>query len=232
MNALLKDLKEMRHIQKEVAKKVVLKNIFRKPITSIAGIDTAFLNDLAFVVCIMTDYNSLKIKTKETLMARLNFPYIPTLLSFREGPPIINLINTIDLKPDIFLINAQGIAHPMQCGCASHIGVLTGVPTIGVTARNLCGSYYREPREVGEYFTVHYGRKAVGWILKSKEGCRPIFISPGHKVSLTSSLEIVMKCLKNHKFPEPLSFAHTFANEEKRKCLNIPNLSSTNDDFH
>jgi len=215
----LPNLEEMRRIQRELAAKVILEDDYRKPIISVVGIDLAFLDDIAFTACVTTDYTTLETKTVKIYTARLNFPYIPTLLFFREGPPIVEIINSTEPKANIFLINAQGIAHPEFFGCASHIGVLANVPTIGVTSRRLCGDYEREPRELGEAVPMRCGGRDVGWVVKSKAECRPIFVSPGHRVSLDSSIEIVMKCIKNHKLPEPLHLAHLEANREKRKHL-------------
>ena len=217
MGSLPRNLEEMRRLQREIAEKVVLEDRFKKLITTVAGVDMAFSDDLAVTACVVADYDSLKVKARKTSIARLDFPYIPTLLCFREGPPIIDIISSLEPKPDVFLINAQGIAHPILCGCASHVGVLANVPTIGVAARKLCGEYDRELREVGEYAPLYYGGRGVGWVLKSRGGCRPIFVSPGHMVSLNSSLDVVVKCIKDHKFPEPLYLAHMVANEEKRK---------------
>lgn len=209
----------MRRIQREEAKKVILEDFFNKPITNIAGMDIAFIDNLAIVACVIIDYNSLDIRCTKTSLERLDFPYISTFLSFREGPPLINLINTLEFKPDIFIINAQGIAHPRYCGCASYVGIQTNVPTIGVTIRKLWGIYNQEPKSMGNYVALRFGDQTVGWVLKSNENCKPIFISPGHLVSLESSLDIVMKCIRNHKLPEPLHHAHILANEEKRRII-------------
>lgn len=213
------DIEEMHCIQRELATKVILEDNYKRPITSIAGIDLAFLDDIAFIACVTVDYTTLETKTVKTSTARLNFPYIPTLLFFREGPPIIDIIKYTEPKADIFIINAQGIAHPEFLGCASHVGVLANVPTVGVTSRRLCGDYEREPGEVGEAVPMRCGGRKVGWVVKSKAGNRPVFVSPGHRISLESSLEIVMKCVKNHKLPEPLHLAHLEANRERRKHL-------------
>jgi len=190
-------------------------------ITRIGGIDMAFLNNSACVAYILVDYSSLKIMYQQTMMVHLSFPYIPTFLCFREGQPIINILNSIEYPADILLINAHGIAHPFSCGCASYVGVLADIPTIGVTQQILCGTY-QNPKEVGSYTPLQYQDKSVGWVLKSKEGCNPIFISPGHLMSLPSSLKIVLKCITTHKLPDPLHFAHRVANEEKNKISQLP----------
>jgi len=150
-------------------------------------------------------------------MSTLEFPYIPTLLSFREGPSIVNIISSSDVKPDVFLINAQGIAHPLFCGCASYVGIQIQRPTIGIAQSNLCGEYEYEPKEAGEFVLMYYRERSVGWVFKSKKGCKPIFISPGHLIGLKSSLEIVRGCMGKYKLPLPLQYAHILASETKRK---------------
>ena len=226
VNSMPRDIETMRNFQREIAGKVVIKDVYKTPIISVGGIDMAFLDDLAIVAYVAVDYDFLEVKSKIIQLANLDFPYIPTLLSFREGQPIIDLINSVKPKPEVFLINAHGIAHPILCGCASHVGVLANVPTIGVASENLCGIYCHEPEEEDEYVSLSYNGKPIGWALKSKGGCRPIFISPGHRVSFKSSLDITMNCIKNHKFPEPLYLAHFAANKEKRRIGQLPGHSS------
>jgi deoxyribonuclease V len=213
------NLKELRDLQKKIAKRIILKDLFRKPITSIMGIDLAFKDDRAITAYVMITFPSQKIIHKKIAISPIEFPYIPTLLSFREGPPIVKGINSLDVKPDVFMINAHGIAHPLFCGCASHVGVLTQTPTIGVAQNNLCGKYKVTPEEVDRYEPLFYKNKGVGWIFKSKKGCRPIFISPGHLVSLESSIEITRRCIGKYKLPSPLYYAHKLASETKRTIL-------------
>jgi deoxyribonuclease V len=211
------DLDALRTIQRILSRRVIVQDAFRKPVTQIAGIDLAFADELAITACVITSLPPTKTLDQKTLRRRLDFPYVPSYLSFREGPPIIDLINTMDMKADLFLINAHGLAHPRYFGCASHVSVMTGVATIGVATRNLCGVYDCVPQEVGEAVSIYCNGRQVGWILQSKEGCRPIFVSPGHKIGLSSSLKMVKKCLIDHKLPEPLWLAHRLANDEKRR---------------
>ena len=211
------NLEELRDLQKKIAKRVILKDRFRKPITSIAGIDLAFKEDRAITAYVLMAFPSQKIIHKKIAISPIEFPYIPTFLSFREGPPIVKVINSLDVKPDVFMINAHGIAHPSFCGCASHVGVLTQNPTIGVAQSNLCGKYKVTPEEVDKYVPLFYESRAVGWIFKSKKSCRHIFISPGHLVSLESSIEITRGCMGKYKLPSPLYYAHKLASETKRK---------------
>jgi len=148
------------------------------------------------------------------IKTHLDFPYIPTFLSFREGYPIIKLYKKLKTKPDIMIINGHGIAHPLFCGIATHVGVLLDKPTIGVAQSRLCGDY-REPKRLGDCSKITYKGMIVGYVYKSKEKCKPIFVSPGHRISLKSCLRIVKKCIKTHKLPLPLAIAHIQANKSK-----------------
>jgi deoxyribonuclease V len=213
----MQDLDALRAIQRTLSRKVIVRDAFRKPVTRIAGIDLAFAGELAITACVITSLPPTETLAHKTLRRKLDFPYVTAFMSFREGPPIIDIINTLETKADLFLINAHGLAHPRYCGCASHVGVLTGVATIGVAARNLCGVYDCGPQEVGEAVATYCNGRQVGWVYQSKEGCRPIFVSPGHKIGLDSSLKMVKACLIDHKLPEPLWLAHRLANNEKRR---------------
>jgi deoxyribonuclease V len=211
------NLEKLRDLQKKIAKKISLQDAFRRPIMTIAGIDIAFKADKAITAYVLTAFHSQKIIQKKSAISPLEFPYIPTFLSFREGPPIVNMIQSLDDKPDVMMINAHGIAHPVFCGCASHVGVETCIPTIGVAQSNLCGKYQVTPKGVGRYEPLLYKQRTVGWIFQSKKGCRPIFISPGHLISLESSIEITRKSMGKYKLPTPLHYAHKLACETKNK---------------
>jgi len=215
----MKNKEELRKIQKQIAKRVILKDEFSKHITTIAGFDLAFLDERAFAAGVLLNYNTLDITKTKIIKTDLSFPYISTFLTFREGPPIIQVYKKLQTKPDIIMINGQGIAHPLFCGIASHVGVLLDVPSIGIAQSKLCGEY-KEPKEVGDYYPIFYKKKKVGYVYKSKKDCRPIFISPGHKVSLETSLKIIRSCMKGHKLPEPIFFAHSFAERIKISIQN------------
>ena len=205
----------LRKKQKEIAKRIILEDDFPKPIKTIAGFDLAFKDDTAFVAGILLDYENLYTREIKIIKTKLSFPYIPTFLTFREGPPIIKLYKKLKTKPDIIMINGQGIAHPLYCGIASHVGVLLDTPSIGVAQNRLCGEY-KEPKDVGDHSPLMYEGKTIGYVYKSKKNCRPIFISPGHRISLKSSLEIVKNCIRDLKLPVPVHLAHIHANKMKK----------------
>lgn len=211
------DLEYLRHIQEEIAKKVVLQDQFGAPVEFLGGVDSAYINDVAVTVCVILKYEDLELVEKKSIVSTLKFPYISTYFAFREGPPILEILSKISRVPTILMINSQGILHPTSAGCASHIGILADLPTIGVTQRVLCGSYASEPSQIGDWVPICYQNKVLGAYLLSLRGNKPIIISPGHRITLESAITIVKHSLKGHKLPEPIYLAHKFATEEKSK---------------
>jgi deoxyribonuclease V len=205
---------KLRRIQKQIAKKIILGDKFTRPISTVAGFDLSFSDNTAFAVGTVLDYKTMSVLEIKFICSELKFPYIPTFLTFREGPAIIKVYKELKIKPDLIMVNGHGIAHPLSCGIASHVGVLLDIPSIGIAQTKLCGEF-NEPKKVGEYSMIMFENKKVGYAYKSQEDCRPIFISPGHKVSLETSLEVVKATIKNHKLPEPLFISHTLANRIK-----------------
>jgi len=178
-------------IQEKLREKLILIDDFKNA-KNIAGVDVAYKNDKAFCgVVIMSKNKVILKKTKEN---RVKFPYIPSFFAFREAPAIIKTVKEVKKKIDILLVNGHGIAHPRGFGLASHVGLILDLPTIGVATSLLCG-------EIKENYIL-LNRKRVGYKYKN------IYISPGHRISLSSSIKIVQGCMANHRLPEPLHRAH------------------------
>jgi len=206
---------ELIQIQRALAREVILKDKLPRKIKTVAGCDQAFTKKKIISAIVVCDYETMKVKEKVARSVEETFPYIPGLLMWREGPAMLEAWLSLDVKPDILLINGLGINHPRFLGDASHAGLLFDACTIGVTQRLLCGEY--EEPEMGEAKKIFYQGRHVGYVLKTRRGCKPIFVSPGHKVSLITSLAIVKRCLRGYKLPEPLRLAHLHANQTKNK---------------
>lgn len=153
------------------------------------------------------DMASLKPLESIIVTAPTSFPYIPGLLSFREAPVILQALEKLGRPPDILFIDGHGIAHPRRLGIASHIGVLTGLPAIGVAKSVLCGNY-EEPGPAKGSATplIHKGEK-IGTVLRSRDNVKPIFISPGHRIVHESAVALVLRCLTRYRLPEPVRLA-------------------------
>jgi len=213
------DLEKLRRRQKEMASRIIVQDCFAKPIRRVTGFDVAYLDDEAVVAAVTLQYSTSEVVEKKTMMTKVSFPYISTFLGLREGPLIIRLAENLRSEPDILMINSQGIAHPRFYGCACHIGLCLSKPTIGVAGRRLCGEYECKPEEVGDSVPLKYQERIVGAVLLSKLGCKPIFVSVGHMISLPTAIETVKHFLASGKLPEPLRLAHGLANALKREAM-------------
>jgi deoxyribonuclease V len=202
------NIEKARELQRKIAKKVILYDDFLNPPQTVAGLDVSYKNKKAFAVAVILDYKNLKLLENKSISMDIKFPYIPTLLSFREVKPLSAVIEKLEIKPDVFLVDAHGIAHPYFSGCASHLGVSLDIPTIGVAKKKLVGDYNNPANKKGTWTLLKYQDQIIGAVLRTKKDCKPLFISTGHKVSLKSALKIVIETTKKYKHPEPLRLAH------------------------
>lgn len=202
-----------------ISHRVEVKDRFPSPISNLMGVDVAYSGEYATAAGISLSWPDLKILGKYSQTSLMRFPYISSLLSFREGTAIIRLIKSLETKPDILMVNAHGIAHPLLCGCASYIGVLTDTPTIGVAKRIICGETLR-PRAGAKIAYVEFSGMAVAAILNSDDKSKQIVISPGHRISLKSAVQVTLKTLSGGRLPAPIQLAHIEASRLTHKALN------------
>ncbi|MBS3102324.1 endonuclease V [Candidatus Woesearchaeota archaeon] len=206
------DINKIKEEQVKLAKKVIISDAFDK-IETIAGVDQAFIGEDVISGIAVCSYKELMSIEKKYAVARAKIPYIPGFLFYREGPAIIEAFSKLENKPDILIVDGNGILHPRRFGMASHIGILLDTATIGV-AKSLIGGEVKEG-------TIYMEKEARGYELRAREHSKPIYVSPGHKISLKTSMEIVKKCIKfPHKLPEPLHLAHRHANKAKEDLEN------------
>lgn len=150
-------------------------------------------------------------------VATARFPYVPGLLSFREAPALIAAFEKLRDPPEVLLCDGQGIAHPRRFGLASHVGLCLGVPTVGCAKRRLCGEHGTLRPERGSSTPLMLNDEEVGCVLRSRDGVKPIYVSPGHLADVSSSVELVTACLRRFRIPEPLRRAHNLATELRRR---------------
>ncbi|MDP2754395.1 MAG: deoxyribonuclease V [Nitrospirota bacterium] len=191
----------------------------KKPPQYIASVDASFTDDEIIAVTCIYKYPELVYIGHETAIKEATFPYVPGYLTFREGPAIIEAINSLSIKPDLILVDGQGIAHPKGIGIASHIGVLLDMPTIGCAKSRLIGEYKESGFKKGDWSSLEYNGRAVGAVLRTKENVRPLFVSPGHKIDLKASIEIVLGCTSKYRIPDPLRMADFISKKIKREIF-------------
>lgn len=188
----------------------------RKPPRFVAGVDVAFSGSRMVGVASVFHYPEMTPTEDALAVAKIPFPYIPGYLSFREGPAIIGAMEKLGMKPDVVLVDGQGIAHPRGAGIASHIGVLLNLPTVGCAKSRLIGGYEEPGVKKGQWSPLKLDDGIVGVVMRTRDGVKPLFVSPGHLITLRESIEIVLTCCTNYRIPEPLRRADRLSKERRR----------------
>ncbi len=202
------DIEKLKEEQLAAARKVVTTDELGEART-IAGCDCAYVNNTVIAAVVVCD-DKLKIMEKQVAAVESDFPYMPGLLYYREGRAIKEAFAKLKNKPDVLLVDGNGILHPLRCGLASQLGVELNQPTIGVAKTRLLG----EEDEAGN---IRVGKDIIGAEFKAKEHAKQIYVSVGHKVSLERAVEIVQKTTQSpHKLPEPLHLAHRLADKARQ----------------
>jgi deoxyribonuclease V len=209
------NLEELARIQERVAKQVGRKDGFKK-LERIAGCDISFAKgDRACAACVVLDYRTLEILDKKVVKVKLRFPYIPTFLAFRE---IDGMLRAVDgLKADVYMVGAQGLAHPRRAGLACHLGVILDRPTLGVAKSPLVGKAKLPLNRAGAQTSLVDGKEIVGAAVRLKTGSKPVYVSIGNKLSLKTAVKIALETTREHRLPEPLQKAHDLATEAARQ---------------
>jgi len=199
-------------------------------ITCIAGADISYdrHSDLFFAVAVLLSYPGLMVREEARAIGRASFPYIPGFLSFREGPILLEALAELRTIPDAVMFDGHGIAHPRGFGLASHLGLWLDLPSIGCAKSRLVGDYREPGPEAGEEEPLLYKERIIGLVLRTKRRVRPVFISPGHRISLARARDVARRCCRGYRIPEPVRQAHLavnrlrladgIANEELRRC--------------
>jgi deoxyribonuclease V len=183
----------------------------------IAGVDAA-VRDNVLLCCIgVFSFPSLQIIEDAYATVSRSIPYVPGFLSFRELPVIVKTYKKLKRKPDLMLIDGQGIAHPRSLGLASHVGVVLKIPTIGCAKSHLFGDYTMPRTRKGSYTVVRDGRRKIGLVLRTRDDVKPLFVSPGNRVDFDDCRSYVLASVIKYRIPEPLRYAHTMAGARARQ---------------
>ncbi len=204
--------REAAAIQRSLAQEVILHDQL-PAIQHVAGVDVGFMQGgkitraavvvLSFPGLVQVDYAIAQRPTQ--------FPYVPGLLSFREAPAVLEALAQLDTLPDLILCDGQGYAHPRRFGIACHLGLLTGIPAIGVAKTRLTGEYTEIPASRGEWSPLMDKGEVIGAALCTRTGVNPLFISIGHRVSLRTAIDYVLACAPRYRLPETTRLAHRLA---------------------
>lgn len=183
------------------------------PVRRIAGVDIGFEQggDITRAAVVVLSWPGLAMVEQAVHREPTRMPYIPGLLSFREVPATLAAFATLAVRPELVMVDGQGIAHPRRLGVASHLGLWLDLPTIGVAKSRLCGRHAEPGPGRGDWAPLTDGEEVLGAVLRSRTGVKPVYVSPGHRLSLPTALEWVIRCLGRTKLPEPTRLADRLA---------------------
>lgn len=185
-----------------------------RSVCTVAGADVSYKDDLAYAAITLLDFPALTLRLSVTVRILVHFPYIPGLLAFREGPPVLAAWEQLPLKPDLVICDGHGIAHPRGLGLASHLGLWLATSTIGVAKSCLYGQHDLLGDQAGDQAELHdevETERVIGVALRTSAGAKPVYVSPGHLVDLGHAVTFVLACCLGNRIPEPLRLAHQVA---------------------
>jgi deoxyribonuclease V len=192
-------------LQTKLARRIIRKALFTSSdMITVAGVDTAYRQNRACAAVVVFGLENLKIIEEVVAVRPARFPYIPGLLSFREGPVILEALNRLKTAPHVLMVDGQGIAHPRRFGLASHLGLLTGIPAIGCAKTRLIGDYQEPQSTRGSIADLTDAGETIGAVVRTRTGVKPVFVSIGHRMNLDACIRIVLKSCRGYRLPEPL----------------------------
>ncbi len=212
-------------IQEELQGRLILRDHrLPDPLRTVAGADISYDrgSDLFFAAVILMSYPELTFLEEAAFSARVSFPYIPGLLTFREGPPLIAAFAKLSRQPDFILFDGQGIAHPRGIGLAAHLGLILDRPAIGCAKSRLVGTHAAVGEHRGEWTGLIHQERKVGAVLRTRDRIKPVFVSQGHRIGLEKSVTLVLSCCRGYRAPEPTRQAHLAVNRLRMEHRNPP----------
>jgi len=219
-------LVEARDIQHRLAQQIIISKL-PSPIKYVAGFDVSYLKEENVLIAgmVLLSFPALLIEKEIIITDKIQFPYIPGYLSFREAPGILRLIEKDGQLADICIFDGHGIAHPRGLGIAAHIGVITRKPSIGCAKKKLIGNYEMPGTTKGDYSDLIYKDKVTGAVVRTRDKVKPVYVSIGHLVNLKQSIRLILNCTTRYRLPEPTRLAHLAVTEHRKKIAGSLSLS-------
>ncbi len=209
-------------LQRQLRQRLVLDDRNNWPPETVAGADISYdrHHNMLFAAILFFSYPDLLLKSVEEGTAPATFPYIPGLLTFREGPLLVEMLNRSEHLPDLLVCDGQGIAHPRGLGLAAHLGVLFDLPAIGCAKSRLVGEFQPPGLEKGAMSSLRgTDGELLGMVVRTRTGVKPVFVSPGHLVSVERAAGIVLQLTTRYRLPEVTRLAHLHVNRMRRQWL-------------
>jgi deoxyribonuclease V len=199
-------------IQKLLQSRVKLADDFGN-IGTVAGVDVGFEKNSSIMraAIAVLDFKTLEVIETAIAQRATTFPYISGLLSFREVPVVLDAMLKLKTEPDLLLCDGQGIAHPRRFGIAAHLGLLLDRPAVGVAKSRLIGIHDEVPAEKGSFVPLMDKGEQIGVVLRTRTNVKPLYISPGHRISIETASRLVLQCVTKYRLPETTRWAHKLA---------------------
>lgn len=212
------DRGRLRSVQEEIRKEIRITPLATPP-GLVAGVDAASAGDRIISAACLFTFPALELIEESVAIRKLQFPYIPGYLSFREGPSMMDAISGLSKRPGLLIFDGQGAAHPRGAGLASFVGVLEGLPSIGCAKTRLVGEYEEPGRRRGDFSPLMFGGEQVGAVLRTREGVKPVFVSPGNLIDVESSVRVVLGCSPRYRLTEPVRAADALSRKIKKEMM-------------
>jgi deoxyribonuclease V len=200
-------------LQEQLAKQVIRETKLG-PVATVAGVDASYRDGLARAAVVTLSYPELEVIEYATATRPVEFPYVPGLLTFREGPAVLDALDKLTSTPDLLIFDGQGLAHPRRLGLASHIGLLVDIPSIGCAKSRLCGQHETPGAERGRFTLLIDQGETIGAVVRTRARVKPIFVSIGHRVDLPTSINYALNCCRGYRLPETTRWADRVARGE------------------
>lgn len=199
-------------IQQELASEVITSDQLTT-VQYVAGVDVGFTESgtITRAAVAVLSFPNLQLQEYALAYRPTTFPYVPGFLSFREVPAVLEALEKLSITPDLILCDGQGIAHPRKFGIACHLGVLTNIPAIGVAKSLLVGKHSELSEQRLAWQPLIYRGETIGAVLRTRTGVKPVYVSSGHRVSLTTAIDYVLRCTTKYRLPETTRWADKLA---------------------
>ncbi len=200
-------------IQEKLHTEVITEDQLKEPVQYVAGVDMGFEANgtISRAAVAVLSFPDLQVIETSVVRRPTTFPYIPGFLSFREIPAILDALEKITIIPDLILCDGQGIAHPRRFGIACHLGLLVDIPSIGVAKSLLIGKHEELPEVRGRWQPLIHKGETIGAVLRTRIGVKPVYVSCGHRVSLPTAIDYVLRCTPKYRLPETTRIADKLA---------------------
>ncbi len=205
-------------VQNQLRQRLVRTGGLRR-VEFVAGADVSYDRQLdrVYAGIVVLNYPDLETVESATYADQAAFPYVPGLLTFREGPVLMEAFRALQHRPDVIIFDGQGYAHPRRMGLASHMGVLLGIPSVGCAKSRLTGEHAQPGQEKGNWTPLMDAGERIGRVVRTRTGVKPVYVSVGHLIGLTAATNLVLACVRGFRLPEPTRRAHQLVTALRKK---------------